>query len=69
MYQELLTTFKSHWAIRGFFSGSIDLDFFDMFQIRMQMVTNLFQVDPISLEVSAPDYLSGEYERINELGL
>ena len=50
-------------------TGLFTAEFLDLFYIKLQADWKLFQVDPISFELQEPDWLSGEYDRIEELKL
>ena len=45
------------------------IEVLDLFYLKLQADWKLFHVEPISLEVHEPDWLSGQYDRIVELGL
>ena len=66
---ELMDTFQMHWAIRGVATYLMTIEIMDLFYIKLQFDFKAFHLDPISFEVSEPDWLSGERKRIKELGL
>ena len=65
---ELLDSYTFHWSMRTYGTALITAEFFDFFYIRLQMDFQPGYLDPFAMEYHQPDYLSGHFQRIDELG-
>jgi len=55
--------------MRGVVTGLFTVELFDLVYFKLQADWKVFQLTPISLEAQEPNWLSGEHDRIVELGL
>lgn len=65
---ELLDSYTFHWSWRSYGTALITIEFFDIFYVRLQADFQPGYADPISMEYHQPDYLSGHFDRIDQLG-
>ena len=59
-----MDTFTLHWAFTGLVGGFVSFEFASLIQFKLTFDYKFWEFDPISLELSEPDWISGDIERI-----
>ena len=65
---ELLDSYTFHWSWRIYGTALLTIELFDFFYIRLQTDLQPGYIDPIAMEYHQPDYLSGQFSKIDQLG-